>query len=119
MNEQQRAFPFDDNKIAELGSRNPSPYFHIKLVESIGNNWLIRFYHTIALTLARYQFICFVLEILSKVQEEHEVLFDLIKNGEHGSDKRFLKRHIDWYVKFTEHTLRKSGGKREAGHVGL
>jgi DNA-binding GntR family transcriptional regulator len=119
LTEQQRAIPFDDNKIAELGSRNPFSYFHIKLVESTGNNWLIRFYHTIAPTLARYQFMCYIPEILSKVQEEHEVLFDLIKNGEYGSAKRFLKRHIDWHVKFIEHTLRKSEGKGKAGHVGM
>lgn len=117
LTEQQRAIPSDDSKIAELGSRNPFPYFHIKLVESTGNNWLIRFYHTIAPTLARYQFVCYVPEILSKVQEEHEVLFDLIKNGEYGSAKRFLKRHIDWYIKFIEQTLRASESKGKAGHV--
>jgi len=117
LTEQQKTILSDNNKIAELGSRNPFPYFHIKLAESTGNNWLIRFYHTIALTLARYEFMCYVAEILSKVREEHEVVFDLIKNGEYGFAKGFLKRHIDWYVKFIEHRLSKSEGNREAEHV--
>jgi DNA-binding GntR family transcriptional regulator len=117
--QQQQAIPSDDNKIAELGSRNPFPYFHIKLVESTGNNWLIRFYHMIAPTLARYQFICYVPEILSRIQEEHKVLLDLIRNGEYDSAKQLLKRHIDWYVKFIEQTLRENEGKREAEHVGM
>jgi len=117
LTEQQKAIPSDDKKIAELGSRNPFPFFHIKLVESTGNNWLIRFYHTIAPTLARYQFICYVPEILSRIQEEHRAILDLIKNGEYDAAKQLLKKHIDWYVKFIEQTLRKSEGKREAEHV--
>jgi DNA-binding GntR family transcriptional regulator len=119
LTEQQKTIPSDDNKIAELGSRNPFPYFHLKLVESTGNNWLVRFYHMIAPTLARYQFMCYVPEILSKVQEQHKVILDLIRNGEYDSAKKFLKRHIDWYVKFIEQTLRENEGKRKAEHGGM
>ena len=45
------------------------------------------------------------------------MILDLIKNGEYDSAKQFLKRHIDWYVKFIEHRLSKSEGNREAEHV--
>jgi DNA-binding GntR family transcriptional regulator len=117
LTEQQQAIPSDDTKIAELGSRNPFPYFHIKLVESTGNNWLIRFYRMIAPTLARYQFMCYVPEILSRVQEEHKVILNFIKNGEYDSAKQSLKRHIDWYVKFIEQTLRENRGKGKTGLV--
>ena len=119
LTEQQQAVPTDDTKIAELGSRNPFPYFHIKLVESTQNNWLIRFYHMIAPTLARYQFMCYVPEILSRVQEEHRIILDLIRNGEYDSAKLFLKKHIDWYIRFIEQTLREKEDKSKAKHVGM
>jgi len=89
----------------ELGSRNPFPHFHIKLVESTGNNWLIRLYYTIVPTLARYQFICYVPDIFSKIQEEHKEVLNLIGNGEYDAAKDSLKRHIDWYVNFLEQRL--------------
>ena len=117
LTEQQRAIPSDDSKIAELGSRNPFPYFHIKLVESTGNNWLIRFYHTIAPTLARYQFMCYVPEMFPKILEEHRMIFGLLQEGKYVSAKQFMRRHIDWYVKFIEKTLRENEGNGEAKHV--
>jgi len=115
LTEKQQAIPSDDNKIVEVGSRNPFPYFHIKLVESTGNNWLIRFYHMIAPTLARYQFMCYVPEILSRIQEEHKVIFDLITKGEYDSAKHLLKKHIDWYVEFIGQMMKENGweGTRE------
>ena len=47
------------------------------------------------------------------------MILDLIKNGEYDSAKQFLKRHIDWYVKFIEQTLRENEGKRKREHVGM
>lgn len=107
MTEQHPAISSDDSKIAEIGSRNPFPYFHIKLIESTGNNWLIRFYNMIAPTLARYQFMCYVPDILSKVQEEHKQILKLIKQGKHATAKQFLRTHINWYVKFIEKRIGK------------
>jgi DNA-binding GntR family transcriptional regulator len=115
LTEKQQAISSDDNKIGEVGSRNPFPYFHIKLVESTRNNWLIRFYNMIAPTLARYQFMCYVPEILGRIQEEHKVMFDLITKGEYDSAKQLLKKHIDWYVEFIGQMMKENGweGARE------
>jgi len=115
LTEKQKAISSDDNKIGEVGSRNPFPYFHIKLVESTGNNWLIHFYNMIAPTLARYQFMCYVPEILSRIQEEHTVMFDLITKGEYDSAKQLLKKHIDWYVEFIGQMMKKNGWEEARG----
>lgn len=119
LTDQQQVIPSDDTKIVELGSRNPFPYFHIKLVESTGNNWLIRFYHMIAPTLARYQFMCYVPDIFSRIQEEHKLILNLIKNGEYDSAKHSLKRHIDWYVKFLKQRLRENEDKGKIALFGM
>lgn len=73
----------------------------------------------IAPTLARYQFMCYVPEILRKVQEEHKVILNLIKNGEYDSAKQFLEIHIDWYVKFIGQTLKENERKGKIELVGV
>lgn len=115
--EQRSSTPSDDSQIEAVGSRNPFPYFHIKLVESTENNWLIRFYNTIAPTLARYQFMCYVPGILSKVQEEHKQMLDLIEKGKHASAKKLLRAHINWYVKFIENTMKQNEQERKISLV--
>jgi len=91
---------YDDRE--KIGYRNPYPYFHLKLVESTGNQWLIRFYNSIAPTLARYQFMCYVPEVLEKTQREHKRILDLIRKGSYKEAKEFLKGHISSWVKFLE-----------------
>lgn len=103
---EQQSIPTNDNKVVELGSRNPFPYFHIKLVESSGNEWLIRFYRTIVPTLARYQYICYVPEILAKAQDDHDQIRSLIEAGDHEAAKQVLRKHLAWYVAFLEQTLK-------------
>lgn len=103
-----------DSQIEATESRNPFPLFHIKLVESTGNQWLIRFYNSIAPTLARYQFMCYVPEIFSKIQEEHKQILELIKRGKYAKAKQLLRTHIDWYVKFLENSMKQNESKRKS-----
>ena len=84
------------------GSQNPFPGFHIKLVESTGNRWVIHLYYAISSNLARYQYMCFVPGILEKVQEEHEQILDLIKRGDYDQAKDLLRSHINSFFKVIE-----------------
>jgi DNA-binding GntR family transcriptional regulator len=75
--------------------------FHIKLIESAGNNWVIHFYNSISSHLARYQFI--YLYIPSSVRrsiEEHNQLIELIKDGNYGKAKAFMREHINYTFDF-------------------
>lgn len=96
---------YDDDR-EKIGYRNPYPYFHLKMVESTGNQWLIRFYNMIAPTLARYQFMCYVPEVLEKTEREHKRILGLIKKGSYKEAKEFLKGHINSYVRFLESRMK-------------
>lgn len=100
--EQRSKSIFPDSPINTNEYRNPFPLFHINLVHSTKNNWLIRFYNTIVPTLARYQFMCYVPDVLSKVQTEHKQILALIKEGKYDLAKQLLRSHIIWYVEFLE-----------------
>jgi len=100
--EQRSKSVFPDSPINTNEYRNPFPLFHINLVNSTKNNWLIRFYNTIVPTLARYQFMCYVPDVLSKVQTEHKQILALIKEGKYDLAKQLLRSHIIWYVEFLE-----------------
>ena len=76
------------------------------MVESTGNQWLIRFYNMIAPTLARYQFMCYVPEALEKTQREHKRILGLIKKGSYEEAKELLRAHINSWVKFLESRMK-------------
>ena len=97
----------DHIRTEEMEYQNPFPLFHINLVSSTNNSWLMRFYDKIAPTLARYQFMCFVPDILDKIQEEHKQILGLIKEGKYDSAKELLINHINWYVEFLESRISK------------
>ena len=82
---------------------NPFPEFHIKLIESTRNSWLVNLYNMISPTLARYQFMATLANVPDKTQEEHKQILDLIERGEYGKAKECLKAHISRI----EETLRK------------
>jgi DNA-binding GntR family transcriptional regulator len=84
------------------GSENPFPGFHIKLVESTGNRWVVRLYNSISSNLARYQYMCFVPRLLAKVQEEHEQILDFIRRGNYDQAKDLLRFHINSFFKVIE-----------------
>jgi len=104
---QRSATISNDSRTEVMEYQNPFPLFHINLVASTKNSWLIRFYNIIAPTLARYQFMCYVPDVLSKVQEEHKQILNLIKKGKYDSAKKLLRNHINWYVEFLEKRLSK------------
>jgi DNA-binding GntR family transcriptional regulator len=73
--------------------------FHIKLVESSGNDLIIHFYRAITSNLARYQYISGSLPGLIKdSHEEHQKIYDLLINGEYGEAKYVLTMHIRHFV---------------------
>ena len=94
----------DQEKIIEYP--NPFPNYHIKLVEATGNSWLIRLYHSICPTLARYQFMCYEPSILKKVQKDHEGILESIRRGKYDQARELLSTHINAYVEFLEGRLR-------------
>jgi DNA-binding GntR family transcriptional regulator len=88
------------------GSQNPFPDFHIKLVESTGNRWVVHLYNSISSNLARYQYMCFVPDLLAKVQEEHEQILDLIKRGDYEQAKGLLRSHINSFYRVIGESIR-------------
>jgi len=72
---------------------NPFPEFHIKLIESTRNSWLVNLYKMISPTLARYQSIATLANVPHKTQEEHKQILDLIGRGEYGKAKECLRVH--------------------------
>jgi DNA-binding GntR family transcriptional regulator len=94
------------NRVQIKGSQNPFPGFHIKLVESTGNRWVVHLYNAISSNLARYQYMCFVPGILAKVQEEHEQILDFIKRGDYDQAKDLLRSHINSFFKVIEDRIR-------------
>ena len=69
--------------------------FHIKLVETSNNKWVVHFYNAISSHMARYQFIYLYIPGTRKhsLTKHHEIL-DLIKNGSFAQAKKHLKAHI-------------------------
>lgn len=94
--------------------------YHIKLVESSGNDWLVRFYKSLSSTLIRYQFIClYVPGQLIKSKEQHEEILNLIKKGRYEQAKQHLISHINSLVTILESKMEKSSiGKSSVG-VGM
>jgi len=75
--------------------------FHIKLIDSTGNNWVIHFYNSISSHLARYQFIYLYIPTSGRRSiEEHNQILDFIKNGEYSKAKKFMKEHINYTFDF-------------------
>lgn len=82
---------------------NPFPEFHIKLIESTRNSWLVNLYNMISPTLARYQFMATLANVPDKTQGEHKEILDLIERGKYGKAKECLRVHTSRI----EETLRK------------
>ena len=76
-----------------LKKHNPFPEFHIKLIESTRNRWLVNLYNTIYPTLARYQFMAYLANVPGKAQEEHKQILDSIERGKYGKAKECLRVH--------------------------
>ena len=75
--------------------------FHIRLIESTGNSWLIQFCDSIASHLARYQFLyLYIPGSGHRSKVEHKEILDCIKSGAYGKSKELLRDHIDYMYEF-------------------
>jgi len=85
---------FFDDVEERIRGFNAFPEFHIKLVQSTGNNWLIRLYHSIVPTLTRYQFMSYVANLPDRALEAHNKILNLIETGNYEQARENLKSHI-------------------------
>jgi DNA-binding GntR family transcriptional regulator len=77
--------------------------FHVKLVATTGNHWIIAFYDSIITSLARYQYFCIrVPGLTHKSQESHEKICGLLADGSYERAKKVLTSHIDYTLDFIE-----------------
>lgn len=71
--------------------------YHLKLVESCGNGWLIHFYQAIVFNLARYQFKYFHIPGTRETSlKDHREVLSLIEAGDHDRAKEYLRSHINY-----------------------
>ena len=80
--------------------------FHIKLIESTGNNWVVHFYDSISSHLARYQFVYLYIPGSGRRSiEEHQHIISLIKRGSYGKAKKFMREHINYTFEFLRNKM--------------
>ena len=71
--------------------------FHIKLVESAGNDRLLQIYKSISTNLTRYQIIyLFIPGAAPHSVDEHHQVLDLIKMGSYEKAKEIMRQHINY-----------------------
>jgi DNA-binding FadR family transcriptional regulator len=77
--------------------------FHTSLVESTGNSRLAYNYHSISLSLARYQFIYFYINGAAQHSlEDHAKTLEFIRNGNYDQAKEELRKHIHYTVELVK-----------------
>ena len=80
--------------------------FHIKLIESTGNNWVVHFYDSISSHLARYQFVYLYVPASGRRSiEEHQHIISLIKRGSYEKTKKFMREHINYTFEFLRNKM--------------
>jgi DNA-binding GntR family transcriptional regulator len=88
--------------------------FHLGLVNATGNEWLMQFYHSITVNLARFQFICmYVPGLTAKSMEMHKKILGALKKGNYAQTRGLLTSHIEYTVTF----IRKQIEGMDAGPV--
>jgi len=68
--------------------------FHIKLVESTDNDWMISCYNSVSYQLSRYQFIHLYVRGKKQREKEHHEIIALIKAGSYEQAEEKLRLHI-------------------------
>ncbi len=82
--------------------------FHVKLVEATGNQWICRFYDSINLSLARYQFMCLHIPgLTSRSYQMHGEILAMIGEGQFDRAKEVLLSHIHMTTRFIEERIEK------------
>jgi len=86
--------------------------YHLKLVESCGNGWLIYFYQAIASNLSRYQFKYFHIPGTRETSlKDHRQVLNFIEAGDHDRAKEYLSSHIN----YTFELLRRAMNRGKSG----
>jgi len=100
------SIPSQDNKEEVFTYLKAFLDFHIKLIESTGNNWVIHFYASISSHLARYLFVYFYIpESGRRSIEEHQHILSLIKGGNYDNAKKFMRKHINFTFEFLRNKM--------------
>jgi DNA-binding GntR family transcriptional regulator len=104
--------PSQDNKEDIFNYLKAFVDFHIKLIESTGNGWVIHCYNSISSHLARYQFVYLYIPTSGRRSiEEHKQILEFIKDGEYSKAKKFMKKHINYTFDFLKNKILNSGLK--------
>jgi len=84
--------------------------FHGKLVDASENYWLSHFYHAIASSLARYQFIYVTIKgAAQRSTQQHRQIIDHINLGAYDEARAYLAAHVRGVAKLIEtHVLKNS-----------
>jgi DNA-binding GntR family transcriptional regulator len=81
--------------------------FHTKLVESAGNDLLLRFHQTIIYNLARYQYkYPYGTGTFQNSQEHHQQIIEEIRAGQFKRAKNTLEKHLRTFVEILEKSMR-------------
>jgi DNA-binding GntR family transcriptional regulator len=100
------SIPSQDNKEEVFTYLNAFVDFHIKLIGSTGNNWVVHFYNSISSNLARYQFLyLYIPGSGMRSAEEHHKILDFIKTGNYDKAKKFMKEHIYYTFEFLQNKI--------------
>ncbi len=100
------SIPSQDNREEVFTYLKDFVDFHIKLIESTGNNWVIHFYNSISSHLARYQFIYLYIPGSGRRSiEEHQQILGLIKEGSYEKAKKFMREHINYTFEFLRNKI--------------
>ena len=100
------SIPSQDNREKVFTYLKAFVDFHIKLIESTGNNWVVHFYDSISSHLARYQFVYLYIPGSGRRSiEEHQYIISLIKRGSYGKAKKFVREHINYTFEFLRNKM--------------
>ncbi len=100
------SIPSQDNREKVFTYLKAFVDFHIKLIESTGNNWVVHFYDSISSHLARYQFVYLYIPGSGRRSiEEHQHIISLIKRGSYGKAKKFVREHINYTFEFLRNKM--------------
>ena len=100
------AVPANLDSVDLLAYRDAFADFHVKLVASSGNAWLVHFYQASVSTLARYEYLHFAFpEAASKSVADHRRILDLIRQGDYREAKEALRTHIAYVYQYARKAL--------------
>jgi len=89
------SIPSGENQEEKLNYIGVMDKYHVKLVESAGNELLNHFYGVIKSNISRYKYMfLFIPGVASRSLHEHQKILDLIKMGAYDEAKECLRTHI-------------------------